>query len=499
MIGKREFGDYQTPLEFAAKICRFLKVERNVKPSTVLEPTCGVGNFLRASLEFDAEKYFGIEINPAHCKTCAENLIDERVKIVNANFFDFDLSALPKDNLLVIGNPPWVNNETLSKLNSANLPPKSNFKRFNGLDALTGAANFDICEYILLKIINACRDTSTTVAALCKTSTARNVFKELRRVDINFSACEIFEFDAAKVFGINASACLLLVKLTAENLSSNVCKIFSLTNPDDAKNILTCDADFLHGSELDFAGKCCFEWRQGIKHDCAKVLELTIANGHFQNGAGEVVDIEDELIFPLIKSSSIKRAVITDFPKRLLVTQRRVNEDTSHIEADFPKAWSYLNRHEEIFTKRRSSIYRGRPKFSVFGVGDYSFAKYKVVVSGFYKTPLFALIFSHDGKPVMTDDTTYFVGFENFAAAYTAMLFLNSSPVQEFLTATAFLDAKRPYTKKILERIDFAKITTAIQFADLKQTERRLNLSDRLTPSMLAEFVSSIEVQPTLF
>ena len=135
----------------------------------------------------------------------------------------------------------------------------------------------------------------------------------------------------------------------------------------------------------------------------------------------------------------------------------------------------------------------------MFGVGDYSFAKYKVVVSGFYKTPLFALIFSHYGKPVMTDDTTYFVGFKNFTAAYAAMLFLNSSPVQEFLTTTAFLDAKRPYTKKILERIDFAKISIAIQFADLKQTERRLNLTDRLTPSMLAEFVSSIEVQSTLF
>ena len=99
----------------------------------------------------------------------------------------------------------------------------------------------------------------------------------------------------------------------------------------------------------------------------------------------------------------------------------------------------------------------------------------------------------------MTDDTTYFIGFENFAAAYAATLFLNSLPVQEFLTTTAFLDAKRPYTKKILGRIDFAKIATTIRFADLKQTERRLDLTDRLTSSMLAEFVSSIEARPTLF
>lgn len=499
MIGKREFGDYQTPLEFAVKICEFLKTERTIYPSTILEPTCGVGNFLRASLAFDAEKYFGIEINPEHCKTCAENLNDKRVEIINENFFDFDLSALPKKNLLVIGNPPWVNNETLSKLNSVNLPPKSNFKKLNGLDALTGASNFDICEYILLKLINVYRNTSTVIAVLCKTSTARNVFQEMRRADINFSLCEIFEFDAAKIFGISASTCLLLIKLTDENFSSNVCKIFSLTNPHDVKNILTCDGGILQSSEITFAGKCCFEWRQGIKHDCAKVLELTSTNGHLQNGMGEVVDLEDELIFPLIKSSSIKQAVITEFPKQILVTQRHVNEDTAHLEDDCPKTWDYLNRHAEIFLQRKSSIYRGRPKFSVFGVGNYSFAKYKVVVSGFYKAPLFALIFSGDGKPVMTDDTTYFIGFENFATAYTAMLFLNSERVQKFLTATAFLDAKRPYTKKILERIDFAKIVAIIRFEDLKQTEQRLALNDDLTTAMLTEFISSIKVQPTLF
>ncbi len=499
MIGKREFGDYQTPLEFAVKICRFLKVERNINPATVLEPTCGVGNFLRAALEFDAQKYFGIEINPDHCKFCADNITDGRVEIINANIFDFELKTLAQgDNLLVIGNPPWATNETLSKLNSANLPTKSNFKKLNGLDALTGGGNFDICEYILLKIINTYRETSTALAMLCKTSTARNVFTEMKRIDVNFSACEIFEFDAAKIFGISASACLLFMRLSADKNSSDVCKIYSLTAPHDVKNILTCRAGILQSAPLTFDGKCCFEWRQGIKHDCAKVVELTALNNHLRNVSGELVDVEDDLIFPLIKSSSIKQAVITEFSKRLIVTQRRVGEDTAHIEFDCPKTWSYLNRNAEFFTRRKSSVYRGRPKFSMFGVGKYSYSRYKVVVSGFYKTPLFALIFSPCGKPVMTDDTTYYIGFETFAAAYAAMLFLNSSPVQEFLRTITFADAKRPYTKKILDRLNFTEIVAAMPFDKLKQTERRLNLNARLTPEMLAEFVAAVG-QTTLF
>ena len=210
MTGKREFGDYQTPFDFAIKICDFLKTERNIKPATVLEPTCGVGNFLRAALTFEAEKYYGIEINPVHCATCAEAVNDTRLELICANIFEHDLSRLPKDNLFVIGNPPWANNETLSKLNSANLPPKSNFKHLKGLDALTGASNFDICEYILLRLLNVCRGSDATLGILCKTSTARNVYKELRRAEFNFACCELFDFDAAKIFGVMASAIILL-------------------------------------------------------------------------------------------------------------------------------------------------------------------------------------------------------------------------------------------------------------------------------------------------
>ena len=497
MIGKREFGDYQTPFNFAAEICDFLRTKRNVKPATVFEPTCGIGNFLRAALVFDAEKYCGVEINPDYCATCAATLNDERVEIINANFFDFDLSALPKNNLLVIGNPPWANNETLSKLNSANLPRKSNFKRLKGLDALTGASNFDICEYILLKLLNALKNTTATLALLCKTSTARNIYAELKRNAFNFDCCEIFEFNAAKIFGINASACLLLIKLTvAEN--SSPCKVFSLDAPDEPKNILTCDAGYLSGhSTEDFNGKSCFEWRQGIKHDCAGILELTSAGGIFRNGLGEVVDIEGDLIFPLVKGGMLKSGIINTFTRYLIVTQRRMNEDTAHIETDCPKTWNYLSRHAEFFDKRKSRIWHNKPKFSMFGVGDYSYAKYKVAVSGFYKTPLFALIDS--SKPAMTDDTTYFIGFDNYDAAYVAMLLLNSQRVQNFLTAKVFLDAKRPYTKKFLEQLDFGKILAALRFDDLKKAERRLTAADYLTASMLDEFAASIKVQPSLF
>ena len=181
--------------------------------------------------------------------------------------------------------------------------------------------------------------------------------------------------------------------------------------------------------------------------------------------------------------------------KFVIVTQKKIREDTAHIERDFPRTWAYLNKNQEFFNRRKSVVYRNTPSFSMFGIGAYSYAPYKVAVSGFYKRPLFSLLFSPDGKPVMTDDTSYFICFDTYDAAYTAMLLLNSDPVQKFLSHIAFLDAKRPYTKKILSRIDVAKIYASLSFSELKRTERTLNLNACLTEKMFQDFASALQAR----
>lgn len=124
----------------------------------------------------------------------------------------------------------------------------------------------------------------------------------------------------------------------------------------------------------------------------------------------------------------------------------------------------------------------------MFGIGDYSYAPYKVGVSGFYKRPLFSVLASSDGTPIMTDDTSYFICLPSYDTAYVAMLILNSARVQRFLSAIAFMDAKRPYTKKVLERIDFYKILPSIQIAELVDTERALGLEGYVNENMLSSF-----------
>lgn len=505
MSGKREYGDYQTPVDFAEKVCLYLKKHRHIEPSAIVEPTCGVGGFLKASLLFDANEYYGIEINPEYCNVCRNTVGSDKVKIINSDFFAFPSKTLIQDKrqILVIGNPPWVTNSTLSALGSDNLPLKTNFKGLKGMDAITGASNFDICEYIILQLIHEYRESNTVIAMLCKTSVARNVFMELKRNGISFSACDILEFDAAKVFGITASACVLVVVLSENAVSPEICNVYDFENPEviqskfGYKNGQFCNN--LGVDAEDFDGQCCFEWRQGVKHDCAKVMELTVKNGTLQNGQKEEVQIEDALVFPLVKSSMFKAPVIDHFSKYVIVTQKKAREETEHLAWELPKTWKYLNDNIELFENRKSVIYRGAPPFSMFGVGNYSYSKYKVGVSGFYKQPLFSLLYSDDEKPVMTDDTSYFICFEHYDMAYVAMLLLNSKKVQGFLTRIAFLDAKRPYTKKVLERIDFEKIVEALTMDELMETEKALSLPHYVTEPMYDAFKASLGLRQLRF
>ncbi len=499
MTGKLEYGDYQTPAVFAERVCCYLKKHYNIEPSAIIEPTCGIGAFLKSSLEvFNADEYYGIEINPEYCKECGKSIKDERIHIINSDFFSFSLKSLVKNirQILIVGNPPWVTNSTLTSIGSDNLPKKANFKGLKGLDALTGSSNFDICEYIILQLVKEYNNTNTMIAMLCKTSVARNVFKELKRSGIFFSCCDVLEFDATKIFGINASACLFVIKLQREHNSPDVCNVYDFETPETIKSKF----GYLEGrfysnlgmTSAKYDGSCCFEWRQGVKHDCSKIMELSLHDGKLQNGQNENVDIEPDMVFPLIKSSMFHSPIIHKFSKFVIMTQKKVREETKYIEQKAPKTWKYLNDNIECFQNRKSSIYKGAPQFSMFGVGDYSYSQYKVGVSGFYKRPLFSVLYSEDNKPVMTDDTTYFICFNSFDMAYIAMLLLNSSQVQDFLFSIAFQDAKRPYTKKVLERIDFSKIISSLTFSDITNTENSLNLSSYVSQSMYEEFKSLI-------
>ena len=106
----------------------------------------------------------------------------------------------------------------------------------------------------------------------------------------------------------------------------------------------------------------------------------------------------------------------------------------------------------------KSSIYRSRPRFSVFGVGPYSFAPWKVAISGFYKHLNFRCIGPIEGKPVVLDDTCYFLPCQTEHDARIIAQLLNSQTAKGFFRSFIFWDAKRPVTAQLLASLDLAAL-----------------------------------------
>ena len=195
-------------------------------------------------------------------------------------------------------------------------------------------------------------------------------------------------------------------------------------------------------------------WRSGIKHDCSRVMELRRDGSRFRNGFGESVELECEYLYPMLKSSDLANGLVNDPNRIMIVTQKKVGEDTEAIREKAPKTWAYLEKYGSWLDRRGSSIYRKRPRFSVFGVGDYSFSPWKVAVSGFYKKLRFRSIGPVQGKPVTLDDTAYFIPCRTSEEAESLAGALNSKPAGEFFRGYIFWDSKRPITADLLNRLD---------------------------------------------
>jgi hypothetical protein len=202
-------------------------------------------------------------------------------------------------------------------------------------------------------------------------------------------------------------------------------------------------------------GPCPLNWRQGVKHDAADVMELVLGvNGRAQNKRGEAVDVEPDHVFPLLKGTDLAGSKRSRPRRSVLVTQHRLGDDTRDLEHRAPMLWSYLNANRAAFDRRKSAIYRGRPPFAMFGIGDYSFAPFKVAVSGLHKDPRFRAVEPVDGRPTMLDDTCYFLPCRTIEQASTLAEVLNGPEAQDLVRALVFRDAKRPITKALLQRID---------------------------------------------
>lgn len=460
-----EFGDFQTPPELARRVCQWLR-GRGCDPAAIIEPTCGRGNFLTAALEAfeNANQARGWEINPSYAEEARDRLASSsraRSEVARADFFEINwpsiVQSAPKP-LLILGNPPWVTNSGLAVLNSQNTPQKANFENHAGIAAITGKSNFDISEWMLLRLVEAMHGQQVRLAMLCKTAVARKVLAAAWRRNWQIGPAHLMPIDSKLHFAAAVDAALLVID-PPDGGTPRTCGVHSALWDSVPTSVIGWRDDFLVSDAEAFdrwshlGGNRFVRWRSGIKHDCSKVFELRRRGARYENGLGEIVELEREFVFPLLKGSDVFHGA-TESDRFMLVTQRTTGEDTAKLKHAAPLVWNYLQAHAQLLDQRRSTIYRGRPPFSVFGVGAYSFAPWKVAISALHKELRFGLIGCLQNQPTMLDDTCYFVPCATHDQARAVLDLLSTKPGREFLTAQIFWDCKRPITTELLQRID---------------------------------------------
>jgi hypothetical protein len=517
------YGDFQTNSGLANDVATHLSL-KNISPEIIIEPTCGKGNFIIASLTIfkTVKKIFGIEIYKPYVWETKFSILDffltypnshkPEITISHCSIFDFDFKSIskqfPSDKLLIIGNPPWVTNSKLGSLNSTNLPQKSNFKNQNGLDAITGKGNFDIAEYIALMLLDAFHNHNGYLALLVKNSVIKNIVFDQKNKNYKIAEIEKYCIDSKKEFNVSVEASLFYCQLNST--PGFACKEYNFKSLEYRLSFGWLNSKFVSNSDVynetnEIDGVCPFEWRQGIKHDCSSIMELERVNGHFINNRSEEIILEEDLIYGFLKSSDLKNTVIKSTRKHTIITQKKVGQETSYIQHLYPETFSYLKKNISLFQSRKSSIYNGKPPFSIFGIGEYSFKPFKVAISGLYKTYHFTLVMPQKDKPVMLDDTCYFIGFDRIEYAVYAIILLNSKTTESFLKSITFSDAKRVFTKDLLMRLDLLSLAKVISQQEIEEQivflndkyELEINLSQ--WDSFIIEMTPRKEKQLTLF
>ncbi len=466
-----EFGDFQTPDGLALAICQKLRA-LGMNPNVVLEPTCGVGAFVMAAAQTfpEAQKILGFEINQMYLDTLQQRLLQapdsSRVFLEQADFFDTPwqekISTIP-ESILVLGNFPWVTNTTQSTIGGVNLPKKSNFQQRTGFEAISGKANFDISEWMLLSVLRCFETRAGDIAMLVKTSVAQKILAYAERQKIGIQEAFLMKIDAKQHFGASVEACLLVMRLTQNPQNTN----YDYTIFENLE--CTHGQQVGHRQGLTVGNLSQFEefgylldtspqkWRSGIKHDAAAIMELTQTEHGLENGLGEIIELEKTHLYPLLKGSDIGSGKAWR-KKFVLVTQQFVGQPTDFIRETAPLTWAYLEKHHQTLEARGSTIYVKNPPYSIFGIGDYAFRPWRIAICALYKALRFRLVAPIENRPVMFDDTVYYLSFETQAEAVEVLEKLNSKPAIGLLSSLIFWNEKRPIKTGILNLLDWTRV-----------------------------------------
>ncbi len=384
-----------------------------------------------------------------------------------------DLEWKSSGPLLICGNLPWVTTDALSRLvDDYQLKIRDNPKNLKGLDALTGSGSFDISERLALRFVSiAIEQRNANIALLLKESVARRVLVECRN---QFAKAAVVKVDSREWFDVKVSSCLLHLQFMEGALPVHEVEYYQ-DFEGECTEVWTLYDGIVRRRSKESRKKppvlSNITWRHGIKHDAAAVFELDLTDARdaeqraiFERSA------ESSYLYPLVTARSLQRADLQTFSRYMLVPQKRLGDTSIESDAQGLVELDYLRSKRDSLLKRRSSIYRKKPFYAIFGIGHYSFAPFKAAVAGLYLRPRFCFLGPVHGKPIVLGDTAYFFPSDSAIDAAIIVALGNEAVITAEICEMAFT-GKRPITKRLLDSLDFKR---AFDRADSRTLEKQV-------------------------
>ena len=163
---------------------------------------------------------------------------------------------------------------------------------------------------------------------------------------------------------------------------------------------------------------------------------LVVASNITEGGKREVesvqVALEPDLLYPLLRGRDVNRWQALPSAHILMVQdpEKRRGYDEDWLSVRYPKTYAYL-KHFEPELRSRSGYRRyfseDDPFYSLFDVGDYTFAPYKVVWERIASRMGAAVVKADGGKPVVPQETITLVASDSPEEAHYICAVLNST------------------------------------------------------------------------
>ncbi len=454
---RRPLGEYYTPWGLAELGVAALEIT-DFETETILDPGCGSGVFLAASIDakrdalaetLDADALLeaitktvlGIDLNPVAVKSAklryllalAPLLADSDLDRLELPVFLTDALGLTRDDPLrfggndldltvdhLVGNPPWVTWGELSEsVRDAWRDADANqldLLAHEGVERRLGHANDDIS----VPFVHVCvhrylakgGDASLVLKRGLTKGPAGRSFRRRRVGDRTLAIEHVHDFNDLSPFGNGVNVRAAIYRIRADDESSFPIPVDSWTR--EGKRVRFSSAETMRSSatyertglvpvvEDDPASSWVrVDAERRALGECAHDIRHGVkddAKAVYSVDRDQLDALEPDQVFPYLRSRHVVKYGLFGHDLHL-IPMRTANEDNeADLQTRCPKTYEYLCANRDTLESRSSTWLESGPFYTLFGLGEYTWSAYKVVWCRLGFKPHFAVVSTVDDE-----------------------------------------------------------------------------------------------------